>query len=246
MSETASAFTSEQYENPYPQGIERHYWHRARNRILVRKLRPILVPGARALDIGCGPGIVVDYLRGVGIDCRGVDPGTPIPATSAVASYLTLGVTAADLPDAERASYSVLLLMDVLEHLPEPEQFLQDCLRQFPRATHVFITLPARMEIWSSYDEYYGHYRRYSLASAGELVSRVGLRVASQGYFFHALYAAARVALLRSNKRSHRIAAPRPRALHDLLARILDAEEVIAPAALPGSSLYALCERSLA
>src|ERR1051325_3501464 len=75
--EARTAFTDEQYANPYPPGIERSYWHRARNRILLRRLAPVLAPRARILDIGCGPGIVVDHLRREGLDCAGVDLGTP-------------------------------------------------------------------------------------------------------------------------------------------------------------------------
>jgi SAM-dependent methyltransferase len=237
-----TAFTDEQYANPYPPGIEHSYWHRARNRILLRRLAPVLAPGARLLDIGCGPGIVVDHLRRAGLDCAGVDLGTPPPATAEVAPHLRLGVSAFELPAAEREGISALLLMDVLEHLPEPAAFLAECRRAFPAAKHVFVTLPARMEIWSSYDEYYGHYRRYALEDLPALVAETDLRVVRSGYFFHALYAAARVVSLATKKRSHVVTAPRLRLAHALLGRLFEAEEALVPAGAPGSSLYALLE----
>jgi SAM-dependent methyltransferase len=238
--EARTAFTDEQYAHPYPPGIEHSYWNQARNRILLRRLLPVLAPGARILDIGCGPGIVVDHLRRAGLDCAGVDLGTPTPATPEVAPHLRLGVSAFDLPAAEREAISALLLMDVLEHLPEPEGFLAECRRAFPAAKHVFVTLPARMEIWSTYDEYYGHYRRYALEDLPALVARTDLRVVRSRYFFHALYAAARVVGLATKKRSHVVTAPRLRAAHALLGQIFAAEETLMPASAPGSSLYAL------
>jgi SAM-dependent methyltransferase len=243
MEETRTAFTDQQYANPYPPGIERHYWHQGRNRILLRKLRPVLSSADKVLDIGCGPGIVVDYLRRLGVDCAGVDLGSPAPATTDVAPFLDLGKSAFDLDPAVRSSYTVLLFMDMLEHLPRPDEFLRDCETHFPSARHIFVTLPARMEIWSSYDEYYGHYRRYSLDAMTDLVSQTHFRLASSGYFFHLLYAAARVVATASKMRNHRVVAPKVGFPHSLLGRFLDLEELLMPRAMHGSSLYAMFER---
>jgi SAM-dependent methyltransferase len=245
MSPIDTVFNAEQYASPYPPGIESHFWHQARNRIVLRKLRSVLQPGGKVLDIGCGPGVVVDHLRRAGVDCSGVDPGSPRPATSDVAPFLSLGVSAFDLPAAVRNSYSMVMLMDVLEHLEEPLDFLRDCGRAFPAATHIFITLPARMEIWSSYDEYYGHYRRYTLESFRALATEAHLRVREAGYFFHALYAATWIALLGSKKRSHVLAKPTVPRVHALLGNLMNLEERLIPGTIPGSSMYALLERPL-
>jgi SAM-dependent methyltransferase len=243
MTSASTAFTADDFVESYPPGIERHYWYRARNRIVARKLRAVLRPGSRVLDVGCGPGITVDHLRRAGIDCAGVEPGRPRPINDAVVPFLVGGVSPFDLPPAPRGSYSLLLLLDVLEHLPAPGDFLRDCLRAFANAAHVFVTLPARMEIWSSYDEHDHHYRRYTLPSLAELAEGAGLRVVDSGYFFHALYAAARVAGLVTRRRSHRFATPRPVFAHAALGWSLALEETIVPGAIPGSSLYALLER---
>jgi SAM-dependent methyltransferase len=238
--EPPTAFTDQQYADPYPPGIEHGYWHQARNRILVRRLLPVVGREARILDIGCGPGIVVDHLRRAGLECAGVDLGAPPPATAEVAPHLTLSASAFDLPAATRAAVTVLLLMDVLEHLPAPADFLAECRRAFPAAKHVFVTLPARMEIWSSYDEHYGHYKRYTLEEVPSLLARTDLRVVESGYFFHALYAAARVLAVGTKKRSHVVKAPRLRLPQTLLARLFVAEQALLPSTAPGSSLYAL------
>jgi|SRR5450432_3948357 len=243
MIEKTTAFTEEQYANPYPPGIEKHYWHQARNRILLRKLRPVLGIADKVLDIGCGPGIVVDYLRRLGVDCAGVDLGSPVPATSEVAPFLDLGKSAFDLDPAVRSSFTVLLFMDMLEHLPNPEEFLAECETHFPNARHIFVTLPARMEIWSSYDEYYGHYRRYALDAVGGLVGRTQFRLIGSGYFFHLLYAAARVLAATSKARSLRVVAPKVGLPHTVLGHLLDLEEWLVPRSVHGSSVYAMFER---
>jgi SAM-dependent methyltransferase len=242
MADTRTEFIDEQYANAYPPGAENHYWHQARNRILLRKLQPVAGPGAKVLDIGCGPGIVVDHLRRSGVDCVGVDLGSPRPATEFVAPFLNIGMSAFDLPDTMRASFSILLLLDALEHLPAPIDFLRECRRSFPGTRHILVTLPARMELWSSYDEYYGHHLRYTLESLSEIAARTELRLVRSGYFFHALYAAARLALMRSKERSHRVSTPSPRFAHALFGRFLAIEEAMVPGWVPGSTLYALFE----
>jgi 2-polyprenyl-3-methyl-5-hydroxy-6-metoxy-1,4-benzoquinol methylase len=72
-----TTFDAVQYALPYAPGVERHFWNVARNRIVERHLRRALATQRRSgrlvLDVGCGPGIVVDHLRRAGIDCHGVE-----------------------------------------------------------------------------------------------------------------------------------------------------------------------------
>jgi len=239
-----AGFSSEQYDSNYPPGIERNYWNQARNRVVARKLGALgafAERGAKALDVGCGPGIVVAALRARGIDCVGVDVGTPAPASPEVAPFLRLGTSAFDLPREERESFSLLLLMDVLEHLSEPAAFLRECAARFPRAGHVFVTLPARMEIWSTWDEHHGHFRRYTRESLPGLVAGTGWQLVDSGYFFHLLYVAAR---LTTKNRSVRVTAPRQELPHRVLGALFALEEAVVPSSLPGSSLYALFART--
>jgi SAM-dependent methyltransferase len=232
----STTFTDEQYTRPFPPGVDAHYWHRARNRIIWRKLRPLLSASSRVLDIGCGPGIAVDFLRRRGIDCRGVDTGSPPNVVPGAASHLSLGADAFELPD--RDSFDVLMMLDVLEHLPDPRAFIAHARERFPNARHLFVTVPARMELWSNYDEFYGHERRYTRDALRELDGP--WRLVSSGYFFHALYVAARAAQLVSKTRSLDVHAPARRALHDAVGWLLDREEALAPSRLVGSSLWAV------
>jgi hypothetical protein len=49
--------------------------------------------------------------------------------------------------------FGAILLRDVVEHIEDAGTFLRDLLRAFPNARHVLIAVPARMELWSNYDE---------------------------------------------------------------------------------------------
>jgi len=239
-----TAMSEEQYSASHPPGIGRSYWHVARNRILWTKIRGSLQPGSRVLDVGCGPGIVVSYLRERGVECFGSDLGSPTPEALGVSPYLYLDQSAFELEPALRASIDIVLLMDVLEHLPEPAAFLRQCSEAFPRVRTVHLTVPARMEIWSNYDEYFGHFRRYTRSMVRELASAAGYRVTDVGYAFHGLYAAARVAKLIAGSRNTQLRAPSVPLVHSILGMAFELEQRVLPAGAKGSSIFATLERS--
>ncbi len=241
MKQATTAFTSEQYEDPYPDGIQDHYWTFARNRIVARRLEQTIgSPRAgRVLDIGCGRGITVDYLRRRGFDAWGCEIASPVPISPAVAPYLHLETDAFTLDDAARKAVRTILLLDVLEHLEHPTAFLLECRERFPACETVLVTLPARQELWSNYDEHYGHFIRYDEASLAATIPPDAFEVARLNYFFRLLYAPARVLSRLGRARATEIAPPNPRSrwIHHLIGRVLDVEERVLPRTLAGTSL---------
>lgn len=238
--ESDTAHSAEQYAASHPRGIGRHYWHRARNRILWSKLERTLRPTSQVLDVGCGSGIVVDFLRQKGVTAFGADVGAPEPETAEVAPHLFLGQDAFALDPALRDRIDHVLLMDVLEHLEEPEAFLGQCLRAFPKLVAIHVTVPARMEIWSNYDEYFKHFRRYTRETLTAMAGRADLEVAEIGYAFHGLYAAARAMKLLARQRWVKQTPPGAVRAHDALGKLFELEHHILPKGLKGSSIFAL------
>jgi SAM-dependent methyltransferase len=192
---------------------------------------------APILDVGCGPGATVHYLRERGLECAGVDLSRYDPVAPALASVLRYGVDVLALPTAERERVRTVLLLDVLEHLREPSAFLRRCVGALPRLGHFVITVPARQELWSNYDAYYGHLRRYDRASAAAICRDAGVDVLRCGYFFHALYPALALQRLCGIHRSVEFSPVRHDWWHRLVAALLYRDAVWMPGALPGSSL---------
>ena len=58
----------------------------------------------------------------------------------------------------------------------------------FPNAREILVTVPARQEIWSDYDNYYAHVQRYSRGSLEAAPDAQAIRTSDSGYFFHSLY----------------------------------------------------------
>lgn len=81
---------------------------------------------ARILDVGCGQGLLIYALREAGYrDLQGIDLSEQqvevskqfaLPCTAVNAEYLF------QLAESSPASFDLIFLMDVLEHLPKPEQ----------------------------------------------------------------------------------------------------------------------------
>lgn len=85
-------------------------------------------PGARVLDIGAGPGGMARELTKQGCEVTVVDRHAPAVPT------LDVKVVVQDLdkpPKFEVHPYDTLLLLDVIEHVRDPEQFLEQLRAQF-------------------------------------------------------------------------------------------------------------------
>jgi hypothetical protein len=232
-----SGFSREQREQAYPRGIGSHAWFRGRNQILHSKL-PEQARRGLVLDIGCGPGITVAHLRSKNIDCHGCDLADYEPDDRRQAPFLHYETDALVLPAAFRRRVGTLLMLDILEHLEHPKQFLRDCLEAFPALGHVLIALPARMELWSDYDERYGHVTRFDHRTVVDLCAVPGGEMIDSGYFFHGLYG-----VLRATGRggvAQEMHPPRSPSLHAAIGGLLYLEEMLLPGWLPGTSIYSL------
>jgi glycosyltransferase involved in cell wall biosynthesis len=92
--------------------------------------------GAAVLDIGAGPGGLAGELRRKGCQVTVVDQFQPLHETAGVR------VVVQDLDEplgCDVRPYQYLLLLDVIEHLKQPEQFLNDLRAQFDHQPRTII-----------------------------------------------------------------------------------------------------------
>lgn len=231
-----SAFDQKLFDFAYPPGIKNHYWNLARNFIVLHELKSRGLK--RTIEIGCGLGIVVGFLRENGYDCSGVELA-PIALSDDLNSHIKTGIEAEKLPLEERIQFDSILLLDVLEHIPDPKKFLIRIAESFPAASKIIISVPSRAEIWSNYDEYYGHFRRYDSKSLREDCEIRGWSIESIKYAYKLLYFPALLMKILKKERNIIIRSPMglSKIFHQLLAKIIYYEYLLTPKFIFGTSL---------
>jgi SAM-dependent methyltransferase len=237
---TGSAFTKEQFNKIYPEGIGNHYWNHARNRIIRWFLKKHRLDAGKIIEIGCGRGVVLDFLRKSGINCLGAELGDPEPI-SGTRDYIFTKTDAFELPAELRQSFDTVLLFDVIEHIENPSEFLFNIRQKFENAKHLVITVPARQELWTNYDEFNGHYKRYKLTDLKDL-STTGFSLREACYFNHVLYPVFWIFARFIKKRGTDIKAPEGISvlIHRMLSILLQTDFHLFPSGLNGTSIIAV------
>jgi SAM-dependent methyltransferase len=193
---------------------ERHWWFVARRRILRELVQSVVgpnlnvrqpphpdpLPGGEGdrkivVDIGCGTGAnlaaFADLYRCVGIDTS----AEAIELARARFSGITFVCGHAPRDVARWLTRaSVVLLTDVLEHVPDDRGLLESIVSACPPGTQLLLTVPADMRLWSPHDEAFGHFRRYDLDSFAKLWDGLPLRPRLASYFNSRLYPLVRIA----------------------------------------------------
>lgn len=142
----------------------RHWWFVGRRRIMRRVVEAVLPPDKRAtvIDVGCGTGANVaelaDAYRCVGIDTSAEAIALARQRFPAV-EFLS-GFAPADLGQRMQEA-RLVMLMDVLEHVPDDFELLSSLLSAASPGCLFLVTVPADETLWSPHDEAFGHYRRY-------------------------------------------------------------------------------------
>lgn len=138
------------------------------------------VPLLDLLDIGCGTGANLPMLASAaGREGRvtGID-FSPLALRFARDHLASLPVTllqgdALHLPF-DDASFDVVTMLDVLEHLSDDRRSLQEVRRVLrPGGAYVF-SVPAYQHLWSAHDEALHHFRRYEMQGLRSLLRANG------------------------------------------------------------------------
>lgn len=141
------------------------------------------------IDIGSGSGFFVKELLNTFPDkiniCYLID--TEYTAKEITDSLGTKFVKQNTIPNS--ISNSMVVLMDVLEHLEDDFQMLNDIKNNsIGNANYFFITVPAFQALWSAHDEYLCHYRRYTVTTLKELLLKCKFRFDSIYYLYGTLF----------------------------------------------------------
>jgi SAM-dependent methyltransferase len=232
-----------QYRTPY----QTHWWWRAREAAILREVERLLPRGGDAaiLDVGCGDGLLFDRLAPFGqVEGVEADPLTVTP-DGAWRDRIHIGMFDATFQPERR--YALILMLDVLEHLPDPAGALRHASSLLTDDGVLLITVPAFRSLWTSHDDLNHHFTRYTKQSFATLAAEAGVRVGRMQYLFQWVAPAKLLVRLKERFVATPPAPPSlpPRGVNALLAGLTRLEQAtLSRLPVPfGSSLAAICRR---
>lgn len=181
---TATTAMDGQYAAAYRTLYQTHWWWRAREAAVLREVRRMLPPGRsyRLLDVGCGDGLLFDKLELFGrVEGVEVDPLTLTP-DGPWRDRIHLGAFDESFQPAHR--YDLILMLDVLEHLPDPAATLRHAKSLLAEDGQVLVTVPAFRALWTSHDDLNHHVTRYTKSSFANLAAASALQFDRMRYLF--------------------------------------------------------------
>lgn len=156
-----------------------NFWFEARNSIITRTLRRFFPQFRSFLEIGCGTGFVLSgiarsfpnvRLVGTEIFIAGLDF-----AAARVPSASFAQMDARRLPYA--AEFDVVGAFDVIEHIEEDVDVLENLKRAVKPGGGVIVSVPQHQWLWSELDKRSFHFRRYEKPDLHEKIESVGLKI---------------------------------------------------------------------
>ena len=173
------------YGEAYRQLYEMHWWWRSRTELIIdtlRQLRPAQ-GWERILDVGCGDGLLFDRLSEFG-EVEGVEalPELVSPNNLRRGHIYACPFDNDFQPDKQ---YSLVLMLDVLEHLEDPVAALRHVLNLLAPGGIVVVTVPAFTALWTNHDVLNRHFTRYTKGRFRQVAHQAGLRIQEERYLYH-------------------------------------------------------------
>jgi len=225
---------------------DRHWWYRARRKIIADLIRreARLPASAQILEIGCGTGHNLAMLSGFG-HVEGLELDEEARALSE--KRLGRKVMSSPLPELAGVPdrhYDLIGAFDVIEHIDDDHAALASIATKLKPGGMFMMTVPAHQWMWSAHDAVNHHKRRYSRRSLKALINGSPLQLKRVGYFNSLLFplaVAERAASKLRGKEEADVTLP-PAPLNMMLEKVFTAERhLVGRLPLPpGLSLFAV------
>ncbi|MGD0417586.1 MAG: class I SAM-dependent methyltransferase [Terriglobales bacterium] len=174
-----------EYGEGYRDLFEKHWWWRARTEYIIETLRRFQVPGGwtNILDVGCGDALFFDRLAEFG-DVEGVEPSQELVNPN---NPYRNGIHVCPFDESFQPGkkYSLILMLDVLEHLERPAAALKHAVDLLVAGGTFVATVPAFMVLWTNHDVLNQHRIRYTKSTLREQVKATGLKIEEERYLYH-------------------------------------------------------------
>ena len=180
---TATCSYPEDSSNRYFSIENDSFWFRHRNDAIISVVK-MFSPGGFILDVGGANGYVTFRLKNSGFEAILLEPnikGLQNAKKRGLSPVICSTATDAGFKD---QVIPAIGLFDVLEHIEDDRGFLKELKRILSPNGRLYLTVPAYQTLWSSEDEYTGHFRRYTASRIKETLKSSGYTTVYTTYLF--------------------------------------------------------------
>jgi 2-polyprenyl-3-methyl-5-hydroxy-6-metoxy-1,4-benzoquinol methylase len=173
------------YAQTYRNLYESHWWWRARERFILDTLQHQLGTSRTGsiLDVGCGDGLFFNELSKWG-SVEGVEIDDSVVSRDGRWRE-NIYIRPFDSSFQPNTRYKLILMLDVLEHLPDPEAALRHARSLLSDEGKLLVTVPALRCLWTAHDDLNHHFTRYTAEALCRQATSAALNIEMVRYLFH-------------------------------------------------------------
>jgi len=166
-----------------------HWYYQVKLRAVQAQIARYSEKSRNIIDVGAGSGFfseeIAKRLPPKSVIC--VDPFYSDEQLVEVGDFQFLRLATVE----KISNTDIFLFMDVLEHVEDDSDLLNDYVKHAKEGALFVSTVPAFMSLWSAHDVFLEHFRRYTLAELEELMLSSGLELVHGRYLYGLLFPAA-------------------------------------------------------
>jgi SAM-dependent methyltransferase len=135
----------------------------------------------RVLEVGCGAGAFLCDLHKKGYSGKGIDTSQPaLDVAQYIHSEIKSNFQIEDsLANEDRERYDYVMAFEVLEHIKNDIEAIQDWKAYLKPGGKLIFSVPAHRRMWGASDQWAGHVRRYDLPDLHNCLNSAGFKIDS-------------------------------------------------------------------
>jgi hypothetical protein len=162
---------------------ENSWFYRSRSFAIQRILAKFKAHNEKICEVGAGYGAMCPTLKPFG-SVMAFEPEAEARKHCAdKCDSVFAGSSMSDLIQENKGRFSLVTILDVIEHVETDIQFAQELKELLSTDGHMLVTVPAYQWLWSELDDVAMHYRRYTRPQIVNILEKAGFEIEYASYW---------------------------------------------------------------